>query len=307
MGDSRDQGLLVRVPASSANLGSAFDTAALALDLYLEVQCLQVPEGGVELEYRGPDPDQVPLGQDNLIFRAMGEVVGEAASGARLVVRSQIPVGVGLGSSAAALVAGVLIGSELGGGGRSKEELLEVAARLEGHPDNAAAALLGGFVVAAQTSSEVLTRRTELPPQLRFVIATPSVALPTSASRAVLPSSYDREDVTWNLQRAALLTAAFFSDPLGLSPELFSDRLHQGQRAPLVPGIADCLEVRHPDLLGVFLSGAGSSVVGVVRGSEAEVGDLFREAFAGAGISASTRVASGDNLGARVSPIATPE
>ena len=103
MGDSRDQGLLVRVPASSANLGSAFDTAALALDLYLEVKCLRVPEGGVELAYRGPDPDQVPLGQDNLIFRAMGEVVGEAASGARLVVRSQIPVGVGLGSSAAAL------------------------------------------------------------------------------------------------------------------------------------------------------------------------------------------------------------
>jgi homoserine kinase len=236
----------------------------------------------------------------------MVEVAGEDSGGVRLLVQSEIPIGVGLGSSAAALVAGVLIGAELEGGVRSKKALLEVAARLEGHPDNAAAALLGGFVVAAQTSSEVLTRRTELPPELRFVVATPAVALPTSASRAVLPASYDRQDVIWNLQRAALLTATFFSDPLRLSPELFSDRLHQVHRAPLVPGISDCLDVRHPDLLGVFLSGAGSSVVGVVRGSEAEVGDLFQEAFAGAGISASTRVASGDNLGARVSPIDTP-
>jgi homoserine kinase len=306
LGGSRDQGLLVRVPASSANLGSAFDTAALALDLYLEVRCLWVPEGGVELEYRGPDPEQVPLGQENLIRQGMEEVAGKISGGVRLVVRSEIPIGVGLGSSAAALVAGALIGAELEGGVRSREEVLEVAARLEGHPDNAAAALLGGFVVAAQTPFEVLTRRTELPPQVRFVIATPAVALPTSASRAVLPPRYDREDVIWNLQRAALLTAAFFSDPLGLSPELFSDRLHQVHRAPLVPGISDCLDVRHPDLLGVFLSGAGSSVVGVVRGSEADVGDLFQEAFAGAGISASTRVVSGDNLGARVSPIETP-
>ncbi len=306
MGGSREQGLLVRVPASSANLGSAFDTAALALDLYLEVQRLWIPEGGVELEYHGPDPEQVPLGQDNLICRGMAEVTGEAAGGVRLVVRSQIPIGVGLGSSAAALVAGVLIGAEIDGGGHSREELLGVAARLEGHPDNAAAALLGGFVVAAESPSEVLTRRTDLPSQLRFVIATPALALPTSTSRAVLPSSYDRQDVTWNLQRAALLTAAFFSDPLSLSPELFSDRLHQGRRAQLVPGITDCLDVRHPDLLGVFLSGAGSSVVGVVRGSEGEVGELFREAFAGAGISARTRVASGDNRGAEVRRIEIP-
>ncbi len=306
MRGSRDQGLLVRVPASSANLGSAFDTAALALALRLEVQCLWIPEGGVELEYRGPDPEQVPLGPDNLICRGMEEVAGEAVGGIRLVVRSEIPIGVGLGSSAAALVAGVLIGAELGVGGHSREELLGVAARLEGHPDNAAAALLGGFVVAAQTSSGVLTRRTDLPSQLRFVIATPALALPTATSRAVLPSSYDREDVTWNLQRAALLTAAFFSDPLSLSPELFADRLHQGRRAQLVPGISDCLKVRHPDLLGVFLSGAGSSVVGVVRGSEGEVGELFREAFAGAGISARTRVALADNQGARVGRIESP-
>ena len=303
MPGSPGAGLLVRVPASSANLGSAFDTAALALGIHLEVRATRIPAGGVELDYQGPDVDQVPLGPANLVCRGIEEVQGGPVSGLRLAIRSEIPIGVGLGSSAAALVAGVLIGAELAAGGGPRDELLGRAARLEGHPDNVAAALLGGFVVAAQTPSGVLTRRVEVPDQLLLVIATPAAPLPTSASRAVLPPSYDREDVIWNLQRTALLTAAFFSDPLSLSPELFSDRLHQVRRAQLVPGIAECLRVRHPHLLGAFLSGAGSSVLGVVRGSAAEVAAQFQEAFAGAGIPARTRVTRADNRGALVTAL----
>lgn len=293
--------LRVTVPASSANLGGAFDTAAVALGLHLSV--LAVPTEGRDftVSYRGPSPESVPRDASNLVCRAIAEVLaqrGEGAPGLAIEVTSEIPLGVGLGSSAAALVAGSLIGGQLAAEAPTVAELLRVAAALEGHPDNAAAALLGGFVVAANGPEGVIAHRADVPEDLRFVVASPAGQLPTDISRSVLPDRYPREDVVWNLQRVALLTAAFFEGRGELRPELFQDRLHQPQRASLVPGLSACLELAHPDLLGVFLSGAGPSVVAVCRRSAEELGELLGRTLAGAGVTAGVRRLGADNQGA---------
>jgi len=291
----------VTVPATSANLGSGFDTAAVGLDLHLRLTARRTPGPELTATYRGPQPAAVPLDGSNLIFRAMAAGLdrgGEVPLGLHLNIDSDIPIGVGLGSSAAATVAGLLLAGLLSEDRASSELILELAAAIEGHPDNVAAALLGGFVVAADTGSGILARRADLDLDLKFVVVTPEQPLSTRLSRAVLPDSYDRKDVVWNLQRVALLTASLFSGGSGLRPELFEDRLHQSQRATLVPGLAECLEARHSDLLGVFLSGAGSSVVAVARKSTEEIAALLIDAFSSAGVSSVSRVLAPDNLGA---------
>jgi homoserine kinase len=146
---------------------------------------------------------------------------------------------------------------------------LRLALELESHPDNLAAAVHGGMVVSGVTGAgEVLVRKADVSPDLDFVCVIPDVPLPTEKARSVLPAQYSRQDVVANLQRAALLSAAFFSGDGGgksLSPELFRDNLHQPYRAPLIPGIAACLEYRHDGLAGVFISGAGSAVMAIAR------------------------------------------
>jgi homoserine kinase len=206
-----------------------------------------------------------------------------------------------LGSSAAAIVSGLLIGAQVHGVALGDDEILALATELEGHPDNVAAAYLGGFVVASAGGEPmvVLSRKADLPADLQFIVAVPDRELPTELSRAALPESYLREDAVHNLQRVALLVAEAFSGGFHFSPEFFDDRLHQPQRGALIPGAADCLALRHPDLLGVFLSGAGSSVIALARRSTGEIAEMLRRTFASAGVTASCMVLAADNLGAR--------
>lgn len=294
----------VTVPATSANLGCAFDCAALAVQLYLRVSA--VPrEAGFEVIYRGANPEQVSSGENNLIVKAMQRSAahfGAKLSGAHLDVDNQIPLGVGLGSSAAAIVAGIALGASLCGAKIDAQTALQLANEIEGHPDNVAAAVYGGMVVAMtiEQSSSVLVAKTGVSQDLDFVVVTPDVPLPTEKARAVLPKEYSRKDVVGNLQRAALLTAAFFSGK-GLSPELFRDRLHQPYRSPLVPGIAECLAYRHDGLAGVFLSGAGSSVMAIARHSAPQIGAALVDEFRRKGVGALARILKADNSGAEIS------
>ena len=298
----------VQVPASTANLGPAFDCAAIALNLYLRVSAEPRSAPGFEVRYRGVNEDRVPVGDENLVvkaIRAFETSARKSISGARIEIENDIPIGVGLGSSAAAIVAGLLLGAELAGDKPERALLLREAAALERHPDNVTAALCGGFIVAATfaeeggRSNEVLFHRCDISESLDFIAVTPDRPLPTEKARSVLPAQYSRQDVVQNLQRVALLTAAFCSGS-GLLPELFRDRIHQPYRSPLIPGISDCLELRHEGLAGVFISGAGSSVMAIATKNAREIGDALVKKFDRNGVKAQARHLKADNRGAQV-------
>jgi len=293
----------VIVPATSANLGCAFDCAALAVQLYLRVSATACASG-FEVVYRGANTEQVSNGEDNLIVKSMQRSAahfGSKIGGARLDVDNQIPLGVGLGSSAAAIVAGIALGASLCSAMIDAETALQLANEIEGHPDNVAAAVYGGMVVAmtSEESSRVLVAKSEVSQDLDFVVVTPDMPLPTEKARAVLPKEYSRKDLVGNLQRTALLTASFFSGK-GLTPELFHDRIHQPYRSPLIPGIAQCLAYRHEGLAGIFLSGAGSSVMAISRHSANQIGAALVEQFRRQGVGAQARVLKADNRGTEV-------
>ena len=292
-------------PASSANLGCAFDCAALALNLRLRARAILRDSAGFIVKYSGPNSERVPCDASNLVVEGIvkfAEARGENISGAEVEIESEIPVGVGLGSSAAAIVCGLFLGAALLRVEPDLEEILALAAKMEGHPDNAAAACHGGLVFAAQDSESgrVLFARTSLPAELSLLAIIPSTATSTRAARAVLPREYSRADVVHNMQRASLLAAICFSGAAELEQELFRDRMHQPYRAPNVPGLAECLNVKHLDLLGVCMSGSGSAALAFVRRNEVEIGRLLAKPFEDRGTPPKVISLRSEPLGARI-------
>jgi len=292
-------------PASSANLGCAFDCAALALNLRQTVRGALRDEPGFHVSYSGPDADRVPCDESNLVVRGILQFAAAHAkriAGANIEIENEIPVGVGLGSSAAATICGLLLGAALLGVEADREEILSLAARTEGHPDNAAAAVHGGLVFAAadESTGRVLSARTLLPREIRLLAVVPPTPTSTHSSRAALPREYSRADVVHNLQRASLLAALCFSGSAVLDPELFRDRLHQPHRIPAVPGLAECFQVRHPDLLGLCLSGSGSATLAFIRGSAAEIGELLAAPFAQRGAAPFVLALQQESRGAQI-------
>lgn len=296
----------VCVPATSANLGCALDCGAVAVNRYLRARARQRRKPGVTLSYEGVNAERIPPDKSNLLIQAIQEIAasrGEELPGLHVQVESEIPVGVGLGSSAASIVAGLVLGAQLLGAKHEDDEILSLAAKMEGHPDNVTAAYHGGFTIALleKQSSRVLFAKALMPSDLRLIAIVPDIPLPTKSARAALPPSYSREDVVHNLQRAVLLAAACFSGSFAFQPELFRDRLHQPYRSRLIPGLEACLEVRHPALLGVFLSGAGSSVLALVGNERAaaEVAERLAQGFQRHGLSTQALFLQAENRGVR--------
>jgi homoserine kinase len=247
----------VRVPASSANLGPGFDTLGLALDIYLE--CRFAPAEKLEISIAGRDAESIATDETNLIWRT---VAGYTSQPIRLEIENDIPLGKGLGSSAAALTAGVVIANELLGAAWSRTKILNEAARMEGHPDNVAACVLGGVVASAiDDSGAARSLRLDLPPAINLAVVVPDFTLPTSMARAALPECYSREDAVFNLQRVALLVASLARGSASDFAAALSDRFHQHYREGLVPGLKQILALRASGLLGCVLSGAGPSVL----------------------------------------------
>jgi homoserine kinase len=274
----------------------------MALNLYLRVYGGFGPTRGFYVSYRGSHPERIPLDESNLIVRAArgaAERVGAEIIGGEIGMDSEIPVSAGFGSSAAAIIAGILLAARHLGRPFEAEAVLEMAAAIEGHPDNVAAAYLGGLIVAArEESGSIRVARAQVPQDLDFIAVIPDFEMPTERARAVLPASYLRADAVANLQRLALLVGTCFSGEFRLAPELFRDRLHQPYRAPLVPGMEACLELRHPDLLGVFLSGAGSTVLAIARRGGTEIGDWLAGEFARHGLQTQVLFLKAENRGA---------
>jgi homoserine kinase len=268
--------LRMRLPATSANLGPGFDTAAVALSLLLQIEAYPAEEFSISAT--GVDTEQCSRLENNLILSTYTRILAEnGRSVVPLAIRmhNEIPLGMGCGSSAAGRLAAISMAVRFGGLAWSSDRILEEGCALEGHPDNAAACWLGGFVIAANEGRTVRVARVEPPPEWRAIIVQPSQSLATSKARAVLPVSYPSPDVVANLQAVGMLGMAFAQARGDLLRTAMQDRIHQPYREEMCPLLPSLLPLAGTNgILGVALSGAGPAVL-VVLGQEAETDRVF--------------------------------
>ena len=260
----------VEVPASSANLGAGYDCLGVALELMnrVELEVRGWSRGEIELTVEGEGKDELPGDRENRFVRGLEAALvaarGELPEGVgwRINMRNKIPLSRGLGSSAAATVAGVVAANALMGDPLDMDALLRIATSVEGHPDNAAAALLGGFVVSASTPAGVEAIRFDAPRDLRAVLFIPELRLSTAEMRAVLPAKVPRADAVANLTRVALGVAGMAIGRFDLLRVITVDRLHEQYRAKAFPQLPRLVAAaRGAGAIGACLSGAGSTVI----------------------------------------------
>ncbi len=234
------KGAAVRVPASSANLGPGFDVLALALDLHLAIEARESAKTAITWE--GEGAAEVPLNRKNLIVRAAQEPFtgwSRPLNGLELRVRNEIPIGRGLGSSAAGIIAGIMLGAKLRGLRMPAQRILELAVPLEGHGDNLAAALHGGFCIAVIENGGVRVHRLDWPSRWRAVVFVPNDLSPTHEARRLVPRRPAREDAVFNLGRVAEWVLACSRKDRSLVASAMDDRLHQPGRARAYPYLDD--------------------------------------------------------------------
>lgn len=269
----RAETVTLRLPGTSANLGPAFDTAAVALEMHLTVRARRAAQ--FSLEARGRDAAACGRMEGNLILETYAGVLREcglAEEPLELSVENGIPLGMGCGSSAAARLAGILLAVELGGAEWDAEQVVAYATALEGHPDNVTACWLGGMTVSAMSeqrlatgagwSARVRTARIDVPAAWRAAVLIPREPVLTETSRQVLPERYSRADVVENLQRSSLLTGAFALGDGELLREAMRDALHQPYRVEMCPLLKRIERIAGvPGVLGAALSGAGPALL----------------------------------------------
>lgn len=278
--------IVVRVPATTANLGPGFDCLALALDLWNETT-FTCAGSQIEITCAGEGSD-LPLDERNMILQAMrffcdtrGVVL---PAGVRIECRNGIPVGSGLGSSAAAVLTGLLGAAALLNLPLLPEETLSLAARMEGHADNAAAALYGGLLVVAAGAQGWLTRCFDIPP-VDTVIVFPAFQLSTHAARSALPQEIAMRDVTYNLGRAVLVVEALRTGDHDLLHQAIDDRLHLPYRLPLIPGAQNAMQAAiAAGASAVTISGAGPSLIAFTKHHPRQISAAMVGAFEQAGV-----------------------
>ena len=292
------------VPASSANLGPGFDCLAVALELRNTLHLTETT-WGLSVEIEGEGADSLPKDERNLIVQAAFkafEAISYAPSGLHFRCLNRIPLGSGLGSSAAAIVAGLLAANHLGGGPLGQEALLELALSMEGHVDNAAAALLGGLTVAALDGDSILARRLPLQ-DLRFAVALPRIDLPTEAMRAALPPKVPMSDATFNVAHALLASEALRTGDSSLLRRAVADRLHIPHRASFVPAYDDVVAAAlGAGASAATLSGAGPSLIAFTDRHGEAVLQAMLSAFEASGVEARGWILSAAHEGARLGP-----
>ena len=290
--------LHLRLPATSANLGPGFDALGLAMALYLTIDATAA--ASFRIDATGRDAELCRSLENNLILTTYSEVLqatGREVTPLHLILSNEIPLGMGCGSSAAALLAGVALANHFGQLNWSSHQVLEEAARREGHPDNVAACWLGGMTASSSVDGAVITATCGQNLTWTLMLALPPASLSTSKARAMLPPTYSRADAVTNIQNTALLVSAFALDRPDLLHTAMGDRIHQPYRAeacPLLPRLIGLAGVM--GIYGVALSGAGPSVLLIID-SEADedvIADAVRSAVGHSGLEIlRTTIASG--------------
>jgi homoserine kinase len=299
----------VRVPATTANLGPGFDCLGMALDLWNEIRV--TPADHVSVSVTGEGEDTLPSGAGNLVYRSIQRLFEAAGAPPPLLglrCLNRIPLERGLGSSAAAIVGGLVAGRALldrtpGGDAPRFEDhdLLDMAVDIEGHPDNVSAALLGGLRLIVSDEGSLLAPPVPLPADLRSVIFVPRRKIATEDARAVLPRTVSREDAVYNMGRVGLLVNALASGRLEDLPAATRDRLHQPYRQRLFPAMKVIFRAAlDAGGLGVFLSGSGSTILALTRGKEMTVAYEMAEAARQANVEGDVKVTSPTPLGAHL-------
>ena len=277
---------IVKVPATSANMGPGFDCLALALDVW---NTLTIQDAdGLELDVRGLGEGELPTGSENLVAKSFARVFDLLAvpvPGAKLICDNRIPLGRGLGSSSAAAVAGIVAGNELAGRPLTDTQMLSLAIELEGHPDNASAALLGGCQIIVGDGDELVTSSVRIPDGLTAVLFIPDVPMPTRTARSILPSKVPMSDAVFNAGRTALLVNSLARGDLAQLAVATQDKLHQPVRQEIFHPMRVIIQAAlDAGALGAFLSGAGSSILALCEGREMTIGYEMAEAGSKSGV-----------------------
>ena len=305
------------IPASTSNLGASFDACGVALSLYLKVTVEAQPTG-FQIALSGEGADRLPRDESNLILRvarSVAELRGGTIKGVSLLVDNQIPLARGLGSSSAAIIAGISVYETLTDDRLTEDELFGYALRFEEHGDNLAPSLLGGMAVVCVVNREgersLAAIKRAWPEEVKIVLCIPEFEMDTGRMRGVLPREVTLADAVFNIQRSALLQALIAERRFSLFSEALRDRLHQPHRIPHGPGLGEVLKMNeetraHPGLLGVAMSGAGSTMIAFATDNFSAIAGEMSYRLATAGMRSRTLEVDVDNSGRVIRSITPP-
>ena len=294
----------VKVPASSANMGPGFDCMGVALNLYNEVCIEKINSPRVEVEILDDSKSFMPTDERNYVYSAMGAVFRKAnkeLSGYRITINNAIPVTRGLGSSSAGIVAGLAGGNYILGEPFTKDELLNIACDMEGHPDNVAPALLGGYVVSLYSGRQVKYIKTDVADSISFAAMVPDFYFRTKKSRSVLPRYVSHKNATFNVSHSAFVASAFMKGDFSQIGEGVRDRLHQGYRISHIRDGNYVMNLcRKSGADACYLSGAGPTIMSIITGDVSEFQEKINFATANKLHNWRLKVFKADNCGVQI-------
>lgn len=295
----------VAAPATTANLGPGYDCLGMALDIWNTIDVVLLPTGTASsVAVSGEGEGELESGPENLVYRSMEFLyreMGRELPPVRVSCSNEIPLARGLGSSAAAISGGLIAANAMAGGQFGHRDLLEMAATIEGHPDNVAAAVMGGLQLVVTEESTLYTVPVSVPAAIHAVLFIPDRRIATADARAVLPKELPVADAVHNMSRLALLVAGMATNHPEYLDIATQDRLHQPYRQPLFPAMKLLMKAaRDAGALGAFLSGSGSTVLALTQGREMTVAYEMAEAARQASVEGTVKVTQPTALGAHL-------
>lgn len=298
--------VIVKVPATSANCGPGFDCLGLAVTMYNTFTYELLPEGQLELAVEGEGHGTMQASLHNLAFASfykLWQKLTDDPTGLRVRMRNNIPLSRGLGSSSSAIVAGLMAANTMTGNTLAKEDLVDLATEIEGHPDNVAPALLGGFTISFMDNKETHTLRLEPGKKLKLIALIPAMPLSTAKARAVMPQMIPLTDGVFSMSRAALLVASIIKGDYSKLNLALEDRLHQPYRLPLIPGSLEAIAAaREAGAYQGIISGAGSTLMAYapMDANTTAIGDAMQQCLKLHGLDSSYQILNVDLEGAKV-------